>query len=418
LIYPSNQWVARSYFFDLVIRGKFDDPLMVSRYSYDHPKMVYYIYGLTLYPDYLLKKNKLEVNTYIEYLNHYGFYQDNTKNTPVWNTTDAAFYEINKSTFKKCDIYLCDSLSLINKVRFINVILLALTTVVIFKLSQIILSSNIFGVLATFLWGINIIIMRWSLLAQAEAIFLLFFNTGLLLLFFTFTAKKRQTSYHYLFAVIAALCTSTKLHGSILIVIYFFLYLMVKRVALGKNRTQYFIKKYSLLAGTICLYITIVFLLNPLLWKGPIKKTVGIVRYRYYTALVQQQYSMSDALPDVPSRAGKIFHRLFINADKNIPNNELSLNKELILLITKIDLFTLGLVSIVIAVLKKKKVAIYFMTSSIIIFIAALFYIMLDWERYYNILILPYSIIMVAGIQLIFNNIPSAYLSFKKILRT
>jgi hypothetical protein len=133
---------------------------------------------------------------------------------------------------------------------------------------------------------------------------------------------------------------------------------------------------------------------------------------------VQQQYSMSDALPDVPSRAGKIFHRLFINADKNIPNNELSLNKELILLITKIDLFTLGLVSIVIAVLKKKKVAIYFMTSSIIIFIAALFYIMLDWERYYNILILPYSIIMVAGIQLIFNNIPSAYLSFKKILRT
>lgn len=162
------EWVGRSYFFDLLIQQKFQDPLWQSYYSYDHPKLVYYLYGAYLYPSYLYSQE----SSYTDFLKKFHIIQDGTDDTPSWYAIQYAYKSIDETS--NCQNKYCQSILLIDQVRILNIIMLSFTTVLIYLITRLILNS-IYSTVVTILWIMNPIINIWGVMAVGEGTFLLFF---------------------------------------------------------------------------------------------------------------------------------------------------------------------------------------------------------------------------------------------------
>ncbi|OGK48580.1 hypothetical protein A3A93_03885 [Candidatus Roizmanbacteria bacterium RIFCSPLOWO2_01_FULL_38_12] len=396
--YDEYEWVGRSYFFDLAINRDFDNKLFESVFSYDQPMLVYYIYGAVLYPGYI-KEKKFKPNlTFEKYLHTYDLYQDISMKTLSLRRLGYNFDEIN--SIKKdsaCDRLLCKSTILIDKARLINVFILAVATFIVFNLFQILLNNKILSIIGTLFWGTNFVIMRWSLQAQAEAIFLFLFNLGILFIFLIFYKNKKRPIYFLAFGLISALCFSTKIHGFLLVVFFTVIYVFDLYDKAGKKKLPKNILpelKQFLLVMFVFSITTLV--LNPYLWKNPVQRLGNLYSYRYNRALTHQTYYPASALQDAPSRLNAAMQHLFL--EKNDGDYSRNYHFGSIPAVIRVILFIIGLIFAIKASLKEKRVIYFFIITFIsMIFIA--FYLMLDWDRYYNILIFPLVVFFLYGIK-------------------
>lgn len=405
------EWVGRSYFLNLLINRKLDDPLMNSSYSYDHPKVVYYLYAITLYPDYIVKKNTGVAKEYIEYLHHHKLYQDLSARTPTWDDINYQFQKINNQNLTNCTYEYCKSVLLIAKARRLSLILLALATVITYQLSYMVLRNRFFALISSLYWGMNSIIVTWGLLAMAEGTFLFFFNLGLLLLFNIFCYHKKNKIKFLFFGFISALCFSTKIHGLLLLIIFILIHcinLYSDKVKTNSKSQKYFDFSSQLLL-TVITFIVISFILNPIFWKNPIQGLHRLYLHRIETAQSQQVLYPYSALPTVTSRLNRTFaHFYWSNSDhsriyffNNFPA------------IIRIVFSLIGLISFI-KIMSINKPVRYFLISSSILLCFISLYLLLDWDRYYNILVLPFILLFIRGIQTICYYIPFTHSFLKK----
>jgi len=395
------EWVGRSYFFDLVINKDFDNRLFESVFSYDQPKLVYYIYGAVLYPGYIKVKNSKPDLTFEKYLHIYDLYQDISIKTISLKRIGYNFSEINSVNKNGvCDKLLCKSTIFIDKARFVNVFILTAASFIVFYLYKIFFDNRLISVIATFLWGTNLVIMRWSLLAQAEAIFLFLFNLGILFIYLIFYKNKKKPIYYLAFGLIAALCFSTKIHGFLLIIffiaIYFFgLYVGTNKKKIAK-KLQPELKKFVLV---MLVFSVTTIALNPYLWKNPVQRLGHLYSYRFNRALFHQKIFPQSALTDAQARMMAATKHLLLDSDQQDYSRNYYLGG--VPAMIRVILFIAGLITIILSSLKEKKFA-YFLIITSILMMFVTFYLLVDWDRYYNILIFPLIVFFLSGIKAIY----------------
>jgi len=56
--WDEEAWLGRGYFFELLIKGDFNNPLWDTPLAFDQPKLTEYMYGAAIYPTYLKYKEK------------------------------------------------------------------------------------------------------------------------------------------------------------------------------------------------------------------------------------------------------------------------------------------------------------------------------------------------------------------------
>lgn len=397
------EWIGRSYFFDLLIHRKFNDPLWNSYYSYDHPKLVYYLYGAYLYPAY---SNSTE-NSYIHFLSLYAVNQTGTESTPKWDLINNQYKQIYKNSHSNCAFDFCKSIILVKKVRLLNIVLLSLSCVLIYLLSELFF-NKIYAFFATLIWITNPIVWKFGIMAIGEGTFLLFFNLSIYLLFLIYGKSKQNIFYFIFFAISAALCFSTKLHGLLLIFIFYSFVFFDTILNLFQKKTIKLFMKFKRVAITTTLFLTVTYILNPFLWLNPFYNTVKLFTHRLLTSQGQAQSYPASSLHTVRERLLTIYFYLFGSLQR------LPFRYHTICWTILVVLFLIGIYFIARQI--TNKMLLFFSTFVIILLIFMSIMLTLSWERYYNILVFPFILILVLGIKCIVNNIPFTNFLSKKII--
>jgi len=388
-------WVGRSYFFDLYIKGDFDNPIWQSRYAYEQPKLAEYVYGAWLYPKYL--KEKLQQNDphfdYIKFLFRngfymtHGYYQNNYKIIDF----DETFIGFHEDYLRK---YGTDSINTVNTVyyaRIINFFLLALAAVIFYYVVYL-YKNFIVALLMVFFYSFNPLFIDSGLKAHSEALFVLLFNSSLFVLTLYFV-KKRSLKYLIIFSILAGLCMSTKLNGIMLIFIYFVINFFSSR-----NIFHIFL--------SFLFSILIFIVLNPFTYSNPIIKIPQMFEKRMEAATVQSKQFPSNYLPTPASRLNRIYSNFFSSNYYACEYNNiyfLSFFSKYppILLI----LFLCGIFSEIYLAAKSNKKSLILLIIFLCILTTMSFYLKLNWDRYYIQLIFFVVFYQYIGLAFLFDRI-------------
>jgi len=401
------EWVGRSYFLDLILTRDMDNLLWDSHFSYDHPKLTYYLFGAVLYPDFLMSGSP----TYIDFLGKYNIFQTDYRKIPEWKIVQAEFNKVNFGYMNRedCRASYCQSLYLIQKVRLLNIFFLAFSGILVYSIARL-LSGKFVSIIITLYWGTHIIIILWGLSAMGESIFLFFFNLGLFLIFLLLGSEKYSLADMTILGCITALSFSAKIHGAFLfITAAVFLLVRLLKLKLTKKIHSYELVVKPILWMTF-VFIFITVLINPYLWLNPVGKTRKMIEHRYTSAQKQQAAFPVDALYTPQQRITRIYNHLYVNPEDSQFVH--FIRTRLLLIFTGLGIYSL---------LKdkgKNPVGRYFIVYSLVITLFMSWFLLLDWQRYYNILVLPYSVLLFKGISFLFQYVPSAYILLKKYIRT
>jgi hypothetical protein len=389
------EWVGRTYFFYLFLKRDFDNSLFRSFYSYDQPKLVYYIYGLGLYPFYIKdkKNSKIHEFTYIDWLHQYNLFQDLTNRTPDWFVVNNQFVKFNQSInnkFLKTDdnlLYL-KSLKLINIARLISILFFSISSVIVYFISLIIIKKVSYSILVCLFYFTNGIVSEWVSKAMAEGILLFFFNLCFLFLLLWF--KRRLFILIFFLAVFISLLTQVKINGIVLFIFYNFI------LFLDFFKKNINIKILFLSFFTFNFIFFILFLLlNPFVYMNFPKNFLFLFLHRYNTMISHQIKFPQTALLNFHERIFFFFNSLIFPGfymktlfEKN--------GYSYLINYFKLAIFILGFIELL---RRSFKDNFYFnlFIMFIFLFLIIIIFLYLNWSRYFDILVLPILLIQALG---------------------
>lgn len=416
--------IGESYFFELFIKRDFSNPLWFSYYGYDQPKLISYIFGAILFPEYLSYSREKENYDFVKFLidhNFYraqGFYQNYISNNP--NYTEWTVGEYGRSSWIKgergnADYYLKKYgesfnkvIKLIYKVRALNSFILAFCVVVTYFISAFLQGRN-FAILATVLYGFNGLVIRTSLLAQQEAVLILLFNLGVGLLLIIFSKQKYSLKLLISYALISALCAQTKLNGILLIIIFNYLFILLLISLINEQRKRhsliYYINNISKIFLVNLSFFIIFVALNPYLYKSPINNTLNMYNHRKLTAQAQTVLFPGSALPSYQSRFFAIYDN-FLGHRINSFNNLVFLGtNQGVTLPWLWAFFLIGLIKCVYVFLKKRSEFLngngVMLISFILVQVVMIGYLELNWDRYFVQLAIFFIYFQTLGLYLV-----------------
>jgi len=414
-------WIGRSYFFELFLKRDFNNKLWQSEFAYDQMMLQSYIYGILLYPKYLILKTKnksidlgkflIEHNFYFISGKSYINYKDKLINFINWGPQD---YNVSpQNLLSKYGKNFEKTIEIIFIARKFNALLLSINLLIIYILTSLI-SNNLIAIITVIFYGFNKLIILTSLIAHAEALFLLIFNLGLLILLYIFNSKKELFT-HLFFGIISALCAQTKLNGFLLIIFYDILIIFQSIYYFLNNQIDNFKKNilYFLITNFSCFFIF--FFLNPFFYSNPFNNLIFAINYRKKTASQQAQY-LGPALTSFSDRIKTLYFNFFDKSKNNYNYSyPLFLKENKIFNLLLIIGFFFGVYNFLLDFFKKKlplKKSI-FLFIFILLNIALGIYLYLDWDRYFDIIVIFFIFFQIHGIFSLVNNFLSLIISQK-----
>lgn len=356
-------WIGRSFFFELIIKGDFRNSLWKDETAYDQPILPEFINGLMLYGDYLKQKAikgadydmavYLMENKYQKVqMNKYKKYVDDAITN---GSQDYVEMRINKN--------------LAYRARIAHIVIFGLTLVGIYLLTY-----ELFGfmtaIMTTFIIGICDYIISYAIIAQSEGLFLFFFVWGIYTIYKILYKENAHIGLYYLLGLILGLITQTKLNGAMLLLIF-------NIIALFK-RVEF--KRLFIVDATA---FTTFFLVNPFLWRDPIRNTQLLFSWRLKTAAYQAKLYTQECTGDYWQRLGSIYTHFF----KGINNKQVGLIfrnnfwwiNHFVMFVKSPIIFLIGLWES----LKNNSKTRLFVMIFLMVQIIMGFYLKLSWERYY-----------------------------------
>jgi hypothetical protein len=238
IIYFDEQWwVWDSSMFQHLLEGDFNSEVWQARTNIDQPSLPKYIFGAWIYPKYLEAKSNGFNSDYTNYLVSQGYYYEDgilpdekiDENFIKGEIITPENKERINNSFQRHNLHVLINPDLIYWTRFLNIfILMGAVGVLLYLLFKI--KGIWFSLVFFFLYGFNPLLIRFGLMAQTEALFLLLFNSSLVALIYYFV-KEEDKRLLLWFSVLVGLCFSTKLNG----VIPLFTYLLISVVLLIKK---------------------------------------------------------------------------------------------------------------------------------------------------------------------------------------
>jgi hypothetical protein len=396
-------WVGRSYFFDLYIHGDFSNKIWLADESYDQPKLAEFAYGLWLYPSYLRQKRQsVQSLNYIQFLIQNGFYEIDENYMNVYRdyahlfaTTrlDHNIMEFSKERVVSYASTSARTLHLIYQARQLDILLLSFVSLSVYFIA--ILYTNIFsGILISFFYATNSLLINTGLIAQSESLFLFTFNLAVLYMLLYFN-KERKMIWLTLFSFFTGLCICTKLNGVMLLPMFW-----VSSVTLPlKTKT----KVKTMLTHTLMplsISIAMFIAINPFVFTKTIERVQFVFARRYEEATVYQAKAYpKDVISNNILRINKIVTNFYFSEKSLWFNAPWGITRVPFPKLYGPSLFVLMLVGLwEIIVSKHKKVFAKVMVSSfIVILISMSVYLILDWDRYYVQLILFFVMFQTIG---------------------
>lgn len=409
--YDEEEWVGGSYFYQFYSMRDFDRKIWDTTFSKDQPMLTKLVFGAWLYPEYFKNRKRSPAKDFSEFLVYHGFsFVDSFDRYPLLaKSLGQNFVNLPKGAGGEpkelIKIYgekINDNISLIQKVRNLNLFLLIITvmaTTLLIKKQKGILYALVFF----FFYGFNTLVVDSGLRAHSEALFLLFFNLGITFLFLYYQSNK-NLNYLVSFSIIAGLAFSTKLNGIMLLFAYFVLETIN---LINENKKAKILESVLSLIMTIGITLTVFTILNPFVFPSPIKNTLEMFRYREAVVQYQKVIFPTQALFKHTDRyqyvAGSFFRKDLITKVNNIKLNSRYNFYGLILLL----FFATGTYSELKNIRSGNKFSIFMFVFFVVELTTTTVYIQLSWARYLVHLVLFFIYYQTSGILLYLNIIKS-----------
>lgn len=301
--YDEAWWIGDSYFYDLLLHDR-KNPLWDSVYSYDQPQLVHYVFGMILSPHYFKEKKSSPQLSYMHYISSHKLLCRECIDVRSLPSGVSTISEEQFSRNISTDGY-SDAREIILRIRKFNASVAALTVVVMYVLGVMMWGVG-GGIAFALLYGSNSLIMRTTLIAHADALFLFFYSCALVLLYLFL--RKGTVRYIFSFALFTGLAASTKIVGFILLPILG----MFQIIRCVQSRVLPSTVKIVVVECTIAFIIScsVFILLNPFIQKD----TMNRMRIMYQHRLVQQHafqlWYPENRLPNMVTRIisiGKLY---------------------------------------------------------------------------------------------------------------
>jgi len=425
--WDEEAWLGRGYFFELLIKGDFNNPLWDTPLAFDQPKLTEYMYGAAIYPTYLKYKEKLSKKNidYAQFFIDHNFFQVNGEKYEKYKENNYQFIDWEKGKFVDFDASASQlvnkygqnfqkTIDLIFTARKINVYLLSLNVVIVYYIS--VFCFGLFpSLLISLLFGSNNFIIEACLKAHSEGLFLFLFNLDLLILILT---VKKNRLFSILFAIVTGLLWQTKINGVMMLIIFNTVFLT--KMAINWFKSNKKIVGHILLLFNVNLLTLLVFVnTNFFIMKSPIKNI--LIYYQERNEQSQQQAAAYplDKLSSPKERIIAIYKNFiydpfYFRASDFFPAkiNQI-MNTTIYKLIYRTSLL-LGFGGVFISFFKKKK-------KSNIIFLLVVFfliqlimsqYLILNWDRYFIQISLFFIIFYVQGLVNLTKIVSRAYKNY------
>lgn len=397
-------WISQSYFFDLAIKGDFNNQLWKSDSALEQPHLAKSLYGLVLYPKYLVERSSKNEN-YTEYLIRNNFYEVfqfsnefNSKNINYipWGRNPASVTGITPNQLiSRFSNKMQDTINIILSVRKINALILSLNCIVVLAIFRKVLHSTIIAILGSLLYAYNNLLINTALVAYGDCLFLLLFNICIYLLIVILENGFRWRDL-FLFAFISSLLNNTKING-VMVIFIFYIILLIKFTYEVISKQKINIKTIILKSQFI--FISFLFFLvifNPYLWDNPLTNIVNYYLYRYKTVGSQMMLFPQDALFSIKDRIVSIYNVFFVNWRYIYQNSAINVILQIA--------FIIGIFFSITQVHKNRKIR-YFFSISVLSLILITAYLSLNWSRYYAPLILFVVFFEICGIYCLIKKI-------------
>ena len=402
------QWVGQSYLFQFYIQGNFDRKIWETFNSLDQPTLAKFSYGAWLYPSYFSEKKlrggKFDYTKYLisngyyfvdADLSEYRLYRESLKQkVPEIKSEDTGFRE---DYLKKYGEKINNTLNIIFYARNINFVYLALAVLILtFFLSG--QKGFFFSFLIVLLYGFNTLIVRNGVKAHSDALFLLLFNTALVLLFYYFL--KKNMTYLILFSLFSGLAMSTKLNGIMLYFIFILLYLSEYFPSFWGGAKQRLQNLRDLIIP-ILIPLAVFIILNPYTYSNPLQKIRQMYDFRKKHTIHLSQYYPEVSLTTAGSTLIQIPKNFFSYkyfAGYNLP---IFIKPVKYLGTLMLIFFLCGIYSEFLLFVKGNKFSYLIFSSFIYILLIMSFYLRLNWDRYFMHLVFFFIYYQVSGITFI-----------------
>ncbi len=314
--WDEHWWIARGYFFELLIQRNFSDSLWQGYYSYDQPKLAEYVHGAWQYPLYLNKRKELGTKyRYTDFLKEGNFYSIDTfppKTTEsfiAWNATDGLTID---QAIQRYGEPFTKTIRMVLHGRSLSILFVAASGLLVFVITKYILSSiAAFMLMAAFLS--NTVTVYGGIKATSEGMFLFFYLAGLLIMIRMFCARTLRFDTAAILGIITALCSLTKLNGISLTIPYFIM--LIWHTVYTRERAR-----NATLHVLVYIGVFLVFFIaaSPFLYTNPVKGAIFMYKWRYSVAQKNQIEFPQSALWSITDRSNRIFQRYYTEVQLNL----------------------------------------------------------------------------------------------------
>lgn len=398
--YDEMLWIFRSFQFEYFITGKFKDPVWQTYFSYDQPKAAEFAYGAWLYPLYLSEKRTDAVTSrdYTTFLLSKGFIEhpeflpanhrntvrsiDMTRFLPIGygGTLDdmvARFGESRRATAE-----------VVYHARRLNAVLLAATAFIVVLMVHIV-SGPFAACVAGVLWAFNPLLLEVGLRAHSDGLFLFLYVLSVYAMYRYFSGRRSFIGVIGI-GISVGLCFATKLNGAVLIPLFPILWYVLRerRQTTGHGFRSLLVYGYVLGAVAFGVFVAI----NPYTYDNPVPRTLFLASHRMDT-VISQYLSGADPLPTVLDRlVAPVRH---FTSPKGIPYFTLPGSFGIPVSVLSGIVGALSAVGLVAVYRNRSAAARGMLVSFLWTYAAALWYLKLDWDRYF-VQFLPYVLLFMA----------------------
>lgn len=389
------EWVSTSYFAEFYNPKDLNHPVWKSFESYDQPKLTELLFGFWLSMKFYDEIDHSNAYPYTTFLlkNNYTSLEQEQMVSLLGQKSIVPMDEFTWFDGKRIDeLQDITAARLVHEARILNLWILLMAIIITYYLLLQVLNP-ISAFLASVYYGLNILVLQTALTAQSEAIFLLTFNTSLLFLLLHFRYPKK-TLYYFMFLLFTGLCTSTKLNGLMLLLIYFVIILFQ---TYRKQKTIRMTLTRMILSLIIPFLVLI--MLNPYTHSSPIVSTYDLFHWRVSTSTYDR--SAEDFLSNPIDRIQHIAeHFTATNSEKRydiILDKSSNIYMNVVLSMISLS----GFVYYCYYAFKDKPKPSFLILSFLTIVGAMSFYLFYDWPRYYIQVVIFIIIFQVTAVQFI-----------------
>ena len=378
--YDEVMWIGKSYFFDLFIHDK-TNTLWDSVYSYDQPKLVEYMFGMSVYPSYLQEKKKDSGLTYFAFLSRNRLLCDaciDAEHLPADSVlTSYNDFLTNPPSKTETQFY-----SLVTSARTVNVFISIATIMLVYYFGMS-LWGTISGLFLALFYGSNSLILRTTLLAHADALLLFFMIASLYFLFLYM--KKSRIEFYFLSSACIGCMASVKIIGLILLLPFIFLTISAKNA--GKQVQRFM--------GVLFIIASIFWLFNPYIRKNPFQRIQTMYTHRLYQEFWVGPNDASYFMPEPKNRIVSVYERFFV------PTGPLYIAPFVASSYNGWGSWIYGILVIAGGVSFMKKRFLFIPLTTYFIWITMAYWLIVGWDRYYAPLVFLFLCMMVEGMRTI-----------------